>query len=76
MKRAFILTLDTAGDTDLIGIADEISQAVSEKGLQVLDCKPWASPGTQGVVLPSLPVKPPTPVPPTLPPVNFNLPPS
>lgn len=76
MKRAFILTLDTAGDTDFIGLADEIRTVVEKEGMTVLDCKPWASPGTLDPSLATLPVKPPTPMPPPLPPINFNLPPS
>lgn len=76
MKRAFILTLDTQGDTDFIGLAGEVMNACEDKGMQVLDCKPWSSPLTPAEsTLPPLPTpKPPTlPQPPT---VNFNLPPS
>lgn len=76
MKRAFIINIDTQGDTDLIGLSDDILNAVQEKGIAAIDCKAWASSLTPvGSTLPSIPLaKPPTQPPP--PPVNFNNPPS
>lgn len=45
MQAAFILTLDTGSDTDLIGIAQDVKQMVDgNEGLTVIDCKPYIHP--------------------------------
>lgn len=46
MTPTFLLAVDVGSDTDLLGIAQEIQDAVEEK-FPVLSCKPWAQ-GTAG----------------------------
>ena len=41
MQAAFVLTLDTGDDTDLVGIAEEISHYIDDR-FQVISCHPWA----------------------------------
>lgn len=58
MQAAFILTLDTGDDTDLIGIAADVSDIVDgQQGLIVVSCKPWPHP----VLMPEPALGAPTP---------------
>ena len=45
MQAAFILTLDTGEDTDLVSIAEDVAEIVDgQQGLIVVSCKPWPHP--------------------------------
>lgn len=65
MKRSFIVDVDLAGSTDLLGIADDIHNACLDQGIQSLGCKPFKG-STDITALGSQMVAPPTPKPPTL----------
>jgi hypothetical protein len=41
VQAAFILTLNTGDDTDLIGIAEELKFYVEDR-FEVISCHPWA----------------------------------
>lgn len=58
MTAAFIVQLDTGSDTDFLGIADDIKEAVETKGFTVLECKPWSRQSLSGRVLPAPSVAP------------------
>lgn len=57
MQAAFVLTIETGDDTDLIGIAEEISHYIDDR-FQVISCAPWARPSLENSVLPTPPVVP------------------
>jgi hypothetical protein len=45
MQASFILTLDTGSDTDLIGVAADVADALEGvEGLHVILCKPFPHP--------------------------------
>lgn len=47
MQAAFVLTIETEDDTDLIGIADDIKFRVEDR-FNVISCRPWAREQTLG----------------------------
>jgi len=53
MTKAFIVNLDTGSDTDFIGMATEIQDALEKDGMIVVSVQPWASPETKTVVQPN-----------------------
>jgi hypothetical protein len=58
MHATFLLTLETEGDTDLLGIAEEISHYIDDR-FTVISCHPWAHPSKDsGATLSTLPVAP------------------
>lgn len=53
MKATFLVEIETHGDTDLFGLADDIKQACEAEGITVNSAKPWSRPTLSGVSLPT-----------------------
>lgn len=58
MTATFLVQLDTGSDTDFLGLADEIKDALEQNGATVLSCKPWSRQSLSGGVLPAPSVAP------------------